>query len=55
MVSLKTTSPCHLYVKTTKAMQFNENFPALPIANIFELTVFLFEMTSQQDAAERSH
>ena len=30
-VSLDTTSPCQPYVTTTKAMQFNEDFPALPM------------------------
>ena len=30
-VSLDTTSPCRRYVTTVKAMQFNEDFPALPM------------------------
>ena len=30
-ISLDTTSPCRPYVTTMKAMQFNEDFPALPM------------------------
>ena len=31
IVSLDTTSPCRPYVTIMKAMQFNEDFPALSI------------------------
>ena len=31
IVLLDTTSPCRPYVTTMKAMQFNEDFPALPM------------------------
>ena len=30
-VSLDTTSPCRHYVTTMKAIQFNRDFPALPV------------------------
>ena len=41
IVSLDLTSPCRPYVKTIKAMQFNENFIALP-CKIFQITFSLF-------------
>ena len=39
IVSLDTTSPCLSYVTTMKAMQFNEDFPALP-KKIFKISMF---------------
>ena len=33
IVSLETSSPCCPYVATTKAMQFNEKFSAIPMEN----------------------
>ena len=41
IVSLDTTSPCRPYVRTKKAMQFNEDFLVLPM-QIFKITFFLY-------------
>ena len=53
IISLDTTSPCHPYVTTTKAMQFNKGFPALFIENFQNHYILVFDMTSLQDAAEQ--
>ena len=53
IVSLDTTSPCRLYVTRMKAMQFNEDFPALPKEDFHYILVF--DLTSLQDAAEQLH
>ena len=54
IISLDTTSPCRPYVTTMKAMQFNEDFPAL--LEDFQNHYFLvFDLTSLQDAADHLH
>ena len=50
IISLDTISPCRHYVKIMKAMQFNEDFPALLIEDFYNL---FFDFTSLQDAAEQ--
>ena len=40
---------------TMKAMQFNEDFPALPMEDFQNHYVLVFDMTSLQDAAEQLH
>ena len=55
IISLDTTSPCRPYVTTRKALQFNEDFPALPIENFQNHYIFVFDLTSLQDAAEQLH
>ena len=52
ITSLDTTSPCRPYVTTMKAMQFNENFPALPMEDFQDHYILVFDLTSLQDAAE---
>ena len=54
-VSLDTTSPCRPYVTTMKAMQFNEDFPALPMEDFQNHYILVFDLTSLQDAAEQLH
>ena len=55
IVSLDTTSPCRPYVTTMKAMQFNEDFPALPMEDFQNHYILVFDLTSLQDAAEQLH
>ena len=55
IVSLDTTSPCRPYVATKKAMQFNEDFPAPPMEDFQIHYILVFDLTSQQDAAEQLH
>ena len=55
IVSLDTTSPCRPYVTTMKALQFNEDFPALPMENFQNQYILLFDLTSLQDAAKQLH
>ena len=54
-VSLDTTSPCRPYVTTMKAMQFNEDFPALSMEDFQNHYILVFDLTSLQDAAEQLH
>ena len=53
--SLDTTSPCRPYVTTMKAMQFNEDFPALPMEEFQKHYILVFKLTSLQEAAEQLH
>ena len=53
IVSLDTTSRCRPYVTTMKAMQFNEDFPALPLEVFHNHYILVFDLTSLQDAAEQ--
>ena len=55
IISLDTTSPCRPYVTTMKAMQFNEDFPALPMEDFQNHYILVFDLTSLQDAAEHLH
>ena len=55
IISLDTTSPCQTYVKTMKAMQFNEDFPALSMEDFQIHHMLVFDLTSLQDAAEHLH
>ena len=38
-----------------KAMQFNEDFPALPMEDFQNHYILVFDLTSLQDAAEHLH
>ena len=50
-ISLDTTSLCRPNVTTMKAMEFKEDFPALPLENFQNHHVLVFDLTSLQDAA----
>ena len=50
-VPLYKTSPCHSYVTRIKALQFSEDFPALPMEDFQNHHILVFELTSLQDAA----
>ena len=52
IVSVDTTNDCRAYVTTMKAMNFNEEIPALP-NNLFQN--HLYHLTSLQDARENIH
>ena len=53
IVSLDTTNYCRAYVKTMKAMKFNEQFPALPNHQFQNHYTLVFDLTSLQDAGIR--
>ena len=55
IISLDTTSPCRPYVTRMKAMQFNEDFSALPMEDFQIHYILVFDLTSLQDAAEHLH
>ena len=55
IVSVDTTTDCRAYVTTMKAMNFNEEVPALP-NNLFQNHyVLVFDLSSLQDAVENIH
>ena len=55
IVSLDTSSPCRPYVTTMKAIQFNEDFPVLPMEDFQNHYILVFDLTSLHDAAEQLH
>ena len=55
IVSLDTTFPCRPYLTTMKAMQFNKNFPALPVEGFQNHYILIFDLISLQGAAEQLH
>ena len=55
IISLDTTFFCRPYITTIKAMQFNEDFPALLIEDFRNHYILVLDLTSRQDAAERLH
>ena len=55
IVSLDTTSPCRPYVTLMKAVQFNEDFPALPMEGFQNRFILVFDLFSLQGAAEQLH
>ena len=52
IVSLDTTNDCRAYVKTMKAMNFNEEIPALPNHQFQDHYTLAFDLTSLQDAGQ---
>ena len=55
IVSVDTTNDCRAYVATMKAMNYNEEIPAL-LNNLFQNHyVLVFDLTSLQDAGENIH
>ena len=49
------TDDCRLYVTTLKAMNFQDEFPSIPVDNFKENCVLVFDLTSMQDAFEHRH
>ena len=52
VVSIDTTNNCRAYVTTIKAMNFNEEIPALPNDFFTDHYFLVFDLTSLQDAGE---
>ena len=50
-----TTENCRLYVKTMKTMNFQDDIPSIPVDNFKDHYVFVFDLTSMQDATEHCH
>ena len=55
IVSVETTNYCWAYVTTMKAMNFNEEIPALTNNLFRNQYVLVFDLTSLQDAGENIH
>ena len=52
IVDFDAADNCCLYVTTEKAMNFQSNFPSIPIDNFEDHYLLLFDLTSRQDATE---
>ena len=52
IVSLEKTNDCRAYVTTMKAMNFNEEIPALPNQQFQNHYILVFDLTSLHDAGE---
>ena len=55
IVDFDAADNCRLYVTTMKAMNFQDDFPSIPIENFKDHYVLLFDLTSMQDATENFH
>ena len=55
IVDFNTADNCHLYMTTMKAMNFQDDNPAIPIADFRDHYVLLFDLTSMQDGTENCH
>ena len=55
IVSLDTTNDCRAYVTTMKAMNFNEEIPALPHHQFQNHYILVFDLTSLQYAGKNIH
>ena len=52
IVDFDAADNCRLYVTTTKAMNFQDDIPSIPIDNFKDHYVLVFDLTSMQDATE---
>ena len=55
IVNFDTADNCRLYVTTTKAMNFQDDIPSIPIDDFKDHYVVVFDLTSMQDATENCH
>ena len=55
VVDYDTSDNCRLYVTTMRAMNFHDDLPSIPIDNFKDHYVFVFDLTSMQDATEHCH
>ena len=46
---------CRLYVRTMKALSFQEDIPSIPSYNLKNQDALVFDMNSMQDATEKCH
>ena len=55
IVDFDAADNCRLYVTTTKAINFQDDIPSIPIDNFEDDYVLVFHLTSMQDATENCH
>ena len=55
IVDFDTADNCRLYVTTMKAMNFQDDFPSIPIYDFKDHYVLVFDLTSMEDATENCH
>ena len=55
IVDFDVADNCRLFVTTIKAMNFQDDFPSIPIDNFKDHYVLVFDLTSMQDATENCH
>ena len=55
IVDFDAADNCRLHVTTAKAMNFQDDIPPIPIDNIKDRYVPVFDLTSIQDATENCH
>ena len=55
IVDFDTADNCRLYVTTTKAMNFQDDMPYIPIDDFKDHYVLVFDLTSMQDTTENCH
>ena len=54
IVDYDTADNCRLYVTTMKAMNFQDDIPSIPIDDFKNHYVLVFDLTSMQNATEKS-
>ena len=55
IVDFDAADNCRLYVTTMKAMNFQDDIPSIPIDDFKDHYVLAFDLTSMQDATEKSN
>ena len=55
MVEFDAADNCRLYVTTMKAINFQDDIQSIPVDNFKDHYVLVFDLTSMQDATEKSH
>ena len=55
IVDFDAADNCRFYVTTMKAMNFQDDNPSIPIDNLKDHYVLVFDLTSMQDAIEKCH
>ena len=50
-----TADNCRLYVTTMRAMKLEDDIPSIPIDDLKDYYVLVFDLTSMQDATEKCH
>ena len=55
IVDFDTADNCRLYVATMKAMNFDDDFPSMPIDDFKDHYLLVFDLTSLQDANDNYH
>ena len=50
-----TTDNCRVYITTMKAMNFQDEIPSIPVDNLKNHYLLVFDLTPTQDATEHSH